>query len=172
MKLIPATVASWDGVTLRIHIPGYTDGADIPPKAAICYPFGDRSHYTGFKILQGDAVWVFFNDGDVNQPIVMGFRDANTGQAKNTRRFIHQNVEITAEIEMKHHSTTHIINADSLFEVKSGKIVLKSDVEITGSLTTKGALSGDGGMSVSGNVRVTGNVNATGDLTARKLNEG
>lgn len=51
MKLLPAEVKSWDGVKMRIAIPGYTDGADQFPEAEICYPLADRPADTGYKIL-------------------------------------------------------------------------------------------------------------------------
>lgn len=91
MRLIPAEVVSWDGKELRVKIQGYTDGASKSLKADVLYPFGDRPSRTGFRILPGDAVWVLFNGGEIDNPIVVGFRNKNTGGNKDVRLFTHKN---------------------------------------------------------------------------------
>lgn len=144
MKLIPAMVESWDGVTLRVFIDGYTDGSDIGMKAEVCFPLADRPDYTGYKIEKGDAVWVMFNDGDPNSPIVMGFRNQNTGENKDTRRFQHKNFEAHAKYNMLQTSKNHDIKASVAFTVESGVITLKGAVHIEGELTTSGTISAKG----------------------------
>lgn len=171
MKLIPAEVASWDGKTMRVFIQGYTDGADLGMKAEVCFPFSDRPDYTGFHIEAGDAVWVFFNDGDPNSPIVMGFRHFNTGGSKDIRRFRHTHFEAHASDTMKQTSQTHLVEAGSLVEVKCGNIVLKGNVKIEGSLSTTGAMSGGGGMSIKGNIQTSGNINASGAIHAASVTD-
>lgn len=146
MKLLPAEVISWDGVKIRIAIPGYTDGADQYPEAEICYPLADRPADTGYKILPGDAIWIMFNDGDENSPIVMGFRNKNTGGNKDTRFLEHANVALKAAAEMTETSQTHTVNAASLFTVNSGRVVLNANVEINGELTTSGNIVSGGSI--------------------------
>lgn len=136
MKLIPATVESWDGVTLRVFIDGYTDGADVGMRAEVLYPLADRPDYTGFDIRNGDAVWVFFNGGDVNSPIVMGFRNQNTGQNKDIRRMRHKHYEAHCDENMT-------MTAGSSLTLTSGNIVLKGDVIVNGSITSTKDIKAD-----------------------------
>ena len=160
MKLLPAEVKSWDGIKMRIAIPGYTDGADQFPEAEICFPLADRPADTGYKILPGDPIWIMFNGGDENSPIVMGFRGKNTGGNKDTRFLEHTNFATKAANEMTETSTTHTVNAKSLFTVNSGTIVLNGNVQINGSISTSG-----GDVSISGQVSATGNVDINGELS-------
>lgn len=146
MKLIPAEVKSWDGVKMRIAIPGYTDGADQFPEAEICYPLADRSADTGYKILPGDPIWIMFNGGDENSPIVMGFRGKNTGGNKDTRFLEHTNFATKAENEMTETSKNHTVNAASLFTVNSNSIVLNANVKINGKLDTSGDITSSGSI--------------------------
>lgn len=141
MKLIPAFVDSWDGVTMRVRIDGYTDGADIGMKAEVCYPFGDRPDYTGFYILKGDPVWVMFNNGDPNSPIVMGYRNYNTGTNKTARRFRHTNIETNANGRLLQTSSDHNIRTKS-FQLSGNKIVLTGELEINGNVKVNGNLHG------------------------------
>ncbi len=164
MKLLPAEVKSWDGVKMRIAIPGYTDGADQFPEAEICYPLADRPADTGYKILLGDAIWIMFNGGDENSPIVMGFRNKNTGVNKDKRFLEHKNFETKAENVMKESAKTHEITATDLFTVTSGKIVFNAPVQINGSLSASGDVSIEGGFNAKGNISTEGDINATGDI--------
>lgn len=152
MNFIPAFVDSWDGITLRVFIEGYTDGADVGMEAEINFGFSDRPDYTGFHIERGDPVWVVFNNDDPNCPIVTGFRHFNTGKNKTARRFRHTNIELTAASEMKQNSATHKINAESLFEIVSGKVVIKAPVEIQGDVSLQGSLNSSGAIAAKGDV--------------------
>lgn len=171
MKLIPAFVDSWDGKILRVFIEGYTDGAEIGIKAEVCYPLADRPDYTGYKIQKGDAIWVMFNDGDTNSPIVMGFRNANTGASKDIRRFEHKHFEAHAEQNMKMTSTQHEILASSLFSVEGDQIVLKGNVKIDGPLSVTGGMSGGGTLSMKGNIETQGDINASGNIHANSVTD-
>lgn len=149
MKLIPATVDSWDGVTLRVMIEGYTDGADIGLKAEVCYGFSDRPDYTGFHIEKGDAVWVLPNGGDMNSPIVIGFRNQNTGENKDSRRLRHKNIELNATQNMKQTSQNHDIETKTL-NVETKDITLTGSITINGDITVKGSISTSGDITAGG----------------------
>lgn len=136
MKLIPAFVDSWDGTTMRVFIDGYTDGSDVGMRAETCFPLADRPDYTGYHIEKGDAVWVLFNGGDPNSPIVMGFRNQNTGASKDIRRFRHTNFEAHATDTMKQTSKDHEITAVNSINIEGTTITLTGTVKIVGTLET------------------------------------
>lgn len=155
MKLIPAEVESWDGVTLRVHIPGYTDGAEIGMRAEILHAISDRPAFTGYKILAGDPVWVIFNNDDPNQPIVFGFRSKNTGEHKDRRAFEHKDFEVHAERNIEMNAQNQTFNANNVV-INATQITLKGTVNIEGTLSTTGQISTDAGVSALGEVSGNG----------------
>jgi len=99
----PAIVRSYDQArrTCRIEIPGLTDGGDVLPEAEVEYPIGDKSRSgqfeTEIEILPGDTVWIAFIGGDPRYPIITGWRNPQTGNSGDWRRWHHKNVEILAD---------------------------------------------------------------------------
>jgi len=99
----PAVVKSYNQArrTCRIEIPGLTDGGDVLPEAEVEYPIGDKSrsgHFeTEIEILPGDTVWIAFIGGDPRYPIITGWRNPQTGNSADWRRWHHKNVEILAD---------------------------------------------------------------------------
>lgn len=144
MNLVPAFVDSWDGKTMRVFITGYTDGADIGMKAEVLFPFSDRPDYTGFHIEKGDPVWVVFNNGDPNQPIVIGYRNFQTGKNKNSRRWRHQNIETHATERCLNTSKNHDIEVVEQFHTTAqtikltGHVIIEGNVDISGNTTVSG----------------------------------
>lgn len=99
----PAIVASYDKAkrTCRVKIPPLTDGAEVFPEAEIEYPIGDKSRAGDFEteieILAGDPVWVAFIGGDPRYPIITGWRNPQSGNSANWRRWHHANIELLAD---------------------------------------------------------------------------
>ena len=99
----PATVKSYDKVKrlCRVEIPGITDKGDVLPLAEIHYPIGDKSkdgtYDTEIEILAGDTVWVEFIGGDARYPLVTGYRNPQTGNGIDWRRFHHKNMQWVAD---------------------------------------------------------------------------
>lgn len=155
IKLIPAEVESWDGVTLRIHIPGYTDGAEMGMRAEILHAISDRPAFTGYKILKGDPVWVMFNNDDPNQPIVLGFRSKNTGENKDRRAFEHIDFEVHADRNIKMESQQQTFTAQSV-TIEAANILLKGTVTVNGTLHSTGSVSTDSSVSATGEVSGNG----------------
>jgi hypothetical protein len=101
----PAIVKSYDKVTrmCRVEIPGITQGGDVFPLAEIEYPIGDKSrivegqHSTEIEILVGDPVWVAFIGGDARYPIITGYRNSQSGNSGDWRRWHHANMALSAD---------------------------------------------------------------------------
>lgn len=111
----PAEIDSIDreARTVRVRIPGVTDGAQEMPIAQLCYPMGDKSEHTEIRILEGDRVWVEFERFDPRYPIIVGFRPRNVENGTGWRRFHHDNIELDADGEV-------LIKAGSKITLKVG----------------------------------------------------
>lgn len=103
----PAIVKTYSQArrTCRIEIPGLTDGGDVLPEAEIEYPIGDKSragaNTTEIEITPGDTVWVAFIGGDPRYPIITGYRNPQSGNSADWRRWHHANIELIADAEMR-----------------------------------------------------------------------
>ncbi len=103
----PAIVRTYNQArrTCRIEIPGLTDGGEVLPEAEIEYPIGDKArmgqYETELEILPGDTVWISFIGGDPRYPIITGYRNPQTGNSADWRRYHHKNSEVLTD-EMMH----------------------------------------------------------------------
>lgn len=103
----PAIVKTYSQArrTCRVEIPGLTDGGDVLPEAEIEYPIGDKSragtNTTEIEITPGDTVWVAFIGGDPRYPIITGYRNPQSGNSADWRRWHHANIELIADAEMR-----------------------------------------------------------------------
>jgi hypothetical protein len=103
----PAIVKEYDAAkrTCRVEIPGVTDGGDVFPIAEIEYPIGDKTkagaHCSEIEILVGDTVWISFIGGDARYPIITGWRNPETGNGIDWRRWHHKNIEILGDDKIR-----------------------------------------------------------------------
>lgn len=99
----PAIVRDYNQArrTCRVEIPGLTDGGDVLPEAEIEYPIGDKSragaNTTEIEIAPGDAVWIAFIGGDPRYPVITGYRNPQSGNSGDWRRWHHANMELLAD---------------------------------------------------------------------------
>lgn len=137
MSVYPAVVKSVDRAKreVRVEIPGITDGADVFPIAEVEYPIGDRSEQTEIRILAGDRVWVEFIGGDQRYPLIRSFRAKHVDNEPDTRRWAHDNIELTADQEYKltAGSKATIIVGSTTFVLEGGKAtVTATEMEFHG----------------------------------------
>lgn len=162
----PAIVKSYSQAkrTCRVEIPGLTDGGDVMPEAEIEYPIGDKSksgvHSTEIEIIPGDTVWVAFIGGDPRYPIITGWRNPQTGNSTDWRRWHHANMELLADTLMK-------LIAGGNFLIKSGATIT---VEAGGELnvTAVGAVT----VNTDADATVTAKGKATIKAASIDLNAG
>jgi hypothetical protein len=155
----PATVAEYlpESRQARITIPNVTTGGKLQPLAEIEYPVGDRSrgdNSTEIEIVEGDSVWIAFIGGDSRYPIITGFRNPNSGNDIEWRRFHHANIELLAD------DAINIIATDGDTSVKMGAngIEIKTDKDVT--------------VDVGGNVSVDAGGDATVKAASITMNDG
>jgi hypothetical protein len=140
----PAVIKSYDKVArmCRVEIPGITDGGDVFPLAEVEYPLGDKSRIvegkvsTEIEILPGDAVWVAFIGGDPRYPIITGYRNPQTGNSVDWRRWHHANMALIADHIMTHTAGDKILLTvgDGTIEMLPSKITIMlgdSKIELT-----------------------------------------
>lgn len=124
---IPAVVKSYNAIkrTCRVEIPGLTDGADTLPEAEIEYPIGDKSpngeFTTEIEILTGELVWISFINGDTRYPIITGWRNPQTNNSVDWRRWHHKNIELLADEEI------HLKVGSSEITIKPSEITIKTN---------------------------------------------
>lgn len=123
----PAIIKEYDKVTrtCRVEIPQITSGGDVLPNAEICYPIGDKSQIreniitTEIELLPNDTVWVEFLNGDQNHPIIVGYRNPQTNNDIDWRRWHHKNVQIIADEQM-------LFNAANMVITLSGDLTINA----------------------------------------------
>lgn len=166
MALYPAVIREYDAPRrkVRIEMVGMTDGDTLLPEADLMYALGDKSTHTEIEILAGDTVWVDFLADDPRYPIIMGYRNPETGNSVEWRKWHHANIELSADGKM-------------VLKGKSLKMEFAT-IEITGKTThnspvtnkalvsmNSGINNGNGGaVAVSGGLDVNG-----GDVSADGL---
>lgn len=173
----PGIVRSYNGNkrTCRIEIPGLTDGGSILPEAEIEYSIGDKSRNgqfsTEIEMLHGDPVWVEFIGADPRYPIVTGYRNPQTGNSVDWRRWHHKNMELLATTLMKLIAGGDVlIKSDTKIILQAPQIISDSPITTcTGNHTVAKSLSvqdGDGsGSSMSGNFNLIGQIDIDGGIS-------
>lgn len=130
----PAVVRTYNQArrTCRIEIPGLTDGAEVYPEAEIEYPIGDKSrsglYETELEILPGDTVWISFIGGDPRYPIITGYRNPQTGNSADWRRYHHKNAEVLTDDMMHFDSgvSFHVDAGTDIAETAGESITVKA----------------------------------------------
>jgi hypothetical protein len=129
----PAIVKSYDKITrtCRVEIPGITSGSDSLLLAEIEYPIGDKTRdtvlCTEIEIFENDTVWVSFIGGDSRYPVITGWRNPQSGNGVDWRRWHHANIELTADGVMKLNATTIQLNAENIEITSSADTVINAD---------------------------------------------
>ncbi|XDZ50190.1 hypothetical protein AB8Q18_08265 [Neisseriaceae bacterium CLB008] len=98
MALWPGVIKSYDGDRrkVRIEVTGLTDGAELLPEADLLYALGDSHDNTEVQIKGGELVWIDFLANDERYPIIMGFRQPESGNITGIRRWQQDTIELIA----------------------------------------------------------------------------
>lgn len=158
MAMYPAIIKSYDAARrrVRIEMAGMTDGDKLLPEAELMYSLGDKSKHTEIEITAGDTVWVDFIADDPRYPVIIGFRNPETGNSVSWRKWHHANIELAA---------------DGAMVLKGSSLKLQfSTIETTGTttnnspITNKAVVSMNAGMNNGngGAVSCSGGFNVSG----------
>ena len=93
-----AKILSYDAQnrTAKIHIPGLTDGASTGLTATFAYPVGDSDKDTEREILEGEDVYIFFENNEQSRPVIAFYSSHSKGAVVDTRRIRQENIELLA----------------------------------------------------------------------------
>jgi phage baseplate assembly protein gpV len=142
--MYPAEIVSYDGQRRRVRIRaiGLTEGDSLLPEAELMYSLGDNAKKTEIEINAGDLVWIDFIANDHRYPVILGFRNAETGNSVGWRKWHHDNIEIVAAGTLKLKCAQLVIETDST--THSGTLAISDAVQMAASLAVAGTLSNDG----------------------------
>lgn len=129
-----AKILSYDaqGRTAKIHIPGLTDGASNGLTATFAYPVGDSDKDTEREILEGEDVYIFFENNEQSRPVIAFYSSHSKDAVVDIRRIRQENIEILARTEITMDAPTiHL----------KGKVIIDGDIVHTGDQTTTGTIS-------------------------------
>jgi phage baseplate assembly protein gpV len=174
---LPAIIKSYDPDrrTVRISVPGMTDGADMLPEAQICYSIGDDYNFTEIQINTGIPVWIDFIGGDPRFPLVIGWRTPQEGNANGWRKWRHANIEAIAQQVLKliagsemqfqvGGSTVTIVDGAATVDVQ--QTTFTGAVTVEGLFTFQSGMNGSGGAGGDATMTITGNTNFIGSVMA------
>jgi hypothetical protein len=133
----PATILSYNAEerTAQISIPGMTDGAEDGLTAEFAYPVGEDDRDTERLVKFGAEVWIFFEMGQANAPIIAFYRGHQVGAVVDVRRIRQKNIEILA--------TQQVSLEAPVFRIK-GRLILEGDFEQTGNFEQTGDFTSTG----------------------------
>lgn len=161
MALYPAVVESYDAQRrrVRISITGMTDGANVYPEAELLYPMGDSHNDTEIEIEKGDIVYVdFIIENDWRYPVVMGYRQPETGNLVGIRRWRHDRIELIADSVLIDCKTLQVTGDSTINKT----LLVNQSVTMDQALQVKGNTQVGQGLSVQGSMQNNGtNVGST-----------
>ena len=120
------------GRTAKVHIHGMTDGASEGLTATFAYPVGDSDKDTEREILEGEDVYVFFENGEESRPVIAFFSSHGEAPVVDVCRIRQENIELLAKSQV-------YIEAPEV-RIKA-KLILEGDFEHQGNQKTEGMIS-------------------------------
>lgn len=114
---------------------------------------GDRSENTEIRILEGDRVWLMFQNSDPRFPIITGYRAKETGNETAWRRWHHANIELTADGILKLNATNIEINGITTINgvtTVNGATAIHDTLAVSAMATLNGGLSSTGTSTMNG----------------------
>lgn len=86
--------------TAQIHVNGLTDGSTDGLTARIAYPVGENDRDTERELIPGNEIFVFFEDGEPECPVIAFNSSHGTGALVDIRRIRQQNIEVLARAKV------------------------------------------------------------------------
>lgn len=136
-----ARILSYDASsrTAQVHIFGLTDGASDGLTATFAFPVGDDDRDTEIKIMDNVSslpdVFVFFDGGNHECPVVAFFSSHGEGNIQDIRRIRQKNIELLAEDK--------IYQEANIIHLSASKVIIDADIEHTGNQNTTGTVTAD-----------------------------
>ncbi|GAA0319250.1 phage baseplate assembly protein [Psychrobacter aestuarii] len=159
----PARLISYDqdARTAQVAIDGLTDGLSDGITAMLAYPIGDDDLDTERELISGADVWVFFEQGKIDMPVVAFYRRHGQGRAViDVRRIRQKNIELLARANMT-------LSAEDFMHIKAKTINIDADtLNITAETNVKGDINQVGNYFITGDHTVNGSQTVNGNSTS------
>nr|WP_228199921.1 interleukin-like EMT inducer domain-containing protein [Acinetobacter baumannii] len=136
------------GRTAQVHIHGLTDGASEGITATFAYPVGDSDLDTEIQIVDGEDVYVFFENGNEERPVIHSYVSHGDGAAiVGVRRIRQDNIEFISKENLK-------VDSGTTVSIKTPLMNVQANTQQTGNSTVVGNTSVAGNSSVAGSMAV------------------
>ncbi|CAM0657972.1 interleukin-like EMT inducer domain-containing protein [Acinetobacter baumannii] len=146
------------GRTAQVHIHGLTDGASEGITATFAYPVGDSDLDTEIQILDGEDVYVFFENGNEERPVIHSYVSHGDGAIVGVRRIRQDNIEFISKENLK-------VDSGTTVSIKTPLMNVQANTQQTGNSTLTGNSTVVGNTSVAGNSAVAGSMAVGTTLT-------
>jgi len=146
------------GRTAQVHIHGLTDGASEGITATFAYPVGDSDLDTEIQIIDGEDVYVFFENGNEERPVIHSYVSHGDGAIVGVRRIRQDNIEFISKENLK-------VDSGTTVSIKTPLMNVQANTEQTGNSTLTGNSTVVGDTSVAGNSAVAGSMAVGTTLT-------
>ncbi|HAV2776444.1 TPA: sugar-binding protein, partial [Acinetobacter baumannii] len=146
------------GRTAQVHIHGLTDGASEGITATFAYPVGDSDLDTEIQILDGEDVYVFFENGNEERPVIHSYVSHGDGAIVGVRRIRQDNIEFISKENLK-------VDSGTTVSIKTPLMNVQANTQQTGNSTLTGNSTVVGNTSVAGNSSVAGSMAVGTTLT-------
>ncbi|MDV7527400.1 interleukin-like EMT inducer domain-containing protein [Acinetobacter baumannii] len=146
------------GRTAQVHIHGLTDGASEGITATFAYPVGDSDLDTEIQIVDGEDVYVFFENGNEERPVIHSYVSHGDGAIVGVRRIRQDNIEFISKENLK-------VDSGTTVAIKTPLMNVQANTQQTGNSTLTGNSTVVGNTSVAGNSAVAGSMAVGTTLT-------
>ncbi|MCA4338427.1 sugar-binding protein, partial [Acinetobacter baumannii] len=146
------------GRTAQVHIHGLTDGASEGITATFAYPVGDSDLDTEIQIVDGEDVYVFFENGNEERPVIHSYVSHGDGAIVGVRRIRQDNIEFISKENLK-------VDSGTIVSIKTPLMNVQANTQQTGNSTLTGNSTVVGNTSVAGNSSVAGSMAVGTTLT-------
>lgn len=146
------------GRTAQVHIHGLTDGASEGIAATFAYPVGDSDLDTEIQIVDGEDVYVFFENGNEERPVIHSYVSHGDGAIVGVRRIRQDNIEFISKENLK-------VDSGTTVSIKTPLMNVQANTQQTGNSTLTGNSTVVGNTSVAGNSSVAGSMAVGTTLT-------
>ncbi|EXG97725.1 interleukin-like EMT inducer domain-containing protein, partial [Acinetobacter baumannii] len=146
------------GRTAQVHIHGLTDGASEGITATFAYPVGDSDLDTEIQIVDGEDVYVFFENGNEERPVIHSYVSHGDGAIVGVRHIRQDNIEFISKENLK-------VDSGTTVSIKTPLMNVQANTQQTGNSTLTGNSTVVGNTSVAGNSAVAGSMAVGTTLT-------
>lgn len=146
-----ATILSYEPHqrTAQVHIHGLTDGASDGLTATLAYAIGEDDRDTEVLLTQNQDVFVFFEGGQAEAPVIAFYASHGHSAVVDVRRIRQKNIEVLANSHLLLQSDSMALRAKTV-SIEAETISMKGEVQIDGDVETKGVIMATGDVIANG----------------------